>query len=184
MGKVQGKVSESIREGEWKKKTLVQRRNKKNSCKVSSSVGVRKCTYSKDTWQPLYIAVFLSRSWIPDSIDFLYKLLGKRKHFPFPDWYILAQQPHCYGYKTMCYINSDLALFMFWINDNCGHTCAHTCRTKPYVSRFFLRLPQRSKLDKHCNSKTIKWWVWYGQFQSVFGSISKVMSSVEGRSIC
>ena len=28
---------------------------------------------------------FLGPSGIPDSIDFLYKLLGKRKHFPFLD---------------------------------------------------------------------------------------------------
>ena len=62
----------------------------------------------------------------------------------------------------MCFIDSDLALFVFsmpqhtgmisqlkFTNDDCGHRCAHTRETEQFMALFPLRFPPRSRSDKH-----------------------------------
>ena len=55
----------------------------------------------KDALAAILYRSFLGPGSIPDLTDFLYKLWGKRKHFPVPEWYILAQQPYYFGYMLV-----------------------------------------------------------------------------------
>ena len=77
VGKVQKKFMQRKGNEEKKKENRERRSKEKNSCRVNSSVRLRKFAGLKDTLAATLYLSFLGPGGIPDSTDFLCKLLEK-----------------------------------------------------------------------------------------------------------
>ena len=123
-----GKIQKKSWMGRWLKKIIVQRRSEeKNYCRVNSTVGRTNCTRLKDI-----LAAYTAALWIledsPDSTDFLYKLLTKRKFFLSRLTHFGARTPLLWIYTSGHGLKViepfatkiDLAWFVFWKPQHIG----------------------------------------------------------------